>query len=301
MKKILITGASGFLGWNLCITGPSEYQIEGLYYRQNFENTEVNWHRINLLAEKELRNLIKSLNPAAVIHAAAIANPNFCEEHPALAHHINVYATMTIAETCKALNIPMIFCSTDLVFNGSSGNYSEADFAFPLSIYGEQKLAAEEVLADEFDNMLSCRLPLMFGFGPSYSNNFFKDCLQKLKSDEEILAFSDEYRSPLSAKWAASGLWSALNYMLNPEIKNKEKLLHLGGPEKISRYEFALLMADVFAYDNANISALLRAAMPMPAARPEDVSLDSSLAAQILDFKPPTLREQLLELKMSKL
>ena len=293
MKKVLITGSSGFLGWNLCKLLKNTYKIEGLYYRQNFEMADINWHRLNLLEGKELTKLINTIKPDAILHAAAIANPNFCEEHPALTHHINVYATVAIAESCKALNIPLLFTSTDLVFSGGSGDYSEDDFAHPLSKYGEQKLAAEEILQDEFEKTLICRLPLLFGSGPAYSNNFFSEWVSKMNSGTELNVFSDEYRSALSVEWAAIGLKLALDYLLNGESPHKVKLLHLGGPERISRFELAKLISKTLKLEKALIAPLLRAELPMPAPRPEDVSLDSSLAKMILGFNPPALAIQL--------
>ncbi len=293
MKKIILTGASGFLGYHLCRELKDNYLIDALYYRQNFNLEGINWHKLNLFEEKEIIDFFKKTNADAVIHAAAIANPNFCEEHPAFSHHINVYASITIAEQCKKLGIPMLFISTDQVFNGSSGKYSEADFAYPLNKYGEQKLTAEEVLTDEFENNLVCRLPLLFGFGPEYSNNFFKDWIIKLKNSEEIIAFSDEFRSPLGASYAAKAIALALDYLLQNPV-DRENLLHLGGPERISRYDFALLMSEVLKLPSEFILSSTRSEVPMPAARPQDVSFDSNLAGLVLGFNPHDLKVQML-------
>jgi dTDP-4-dehydrorhamnose reductase len=299
MKKILISGASGFLGYKLLPQLQKKYEIEALYFRQNFEISNVNWSRINLLEEKELTQKLSKTKVDAVIHAAAIANPNFCEENAALSHHVNVYSTVAMADYCKKMGIPLIFISSDLVFNGSVGDYTESDFCFPLSKYGEQKLAAEEILLNDYENCLICRLPLLFGFGPTYSANFFTDSLKKFDKNEEIIAFSDEFRSPLSSIWAARGIELALDYLFDNKIDLKEKIIHLGGPESISRYEFALLIADVFGFDTKNVESKLRSDFPMPAARPEDVSLNSSLASDILKFNPSSLKDQLLEIKNS--
>lgn len=297
MKKLLITGASGFLGWNLCRVLSDAYEIQALYYRQNFEQKNISWERFNLLEENEIKELVNKLAPDVVLHAAAIANPNFCEEHPALSHHINVYATIALAEVCAERKIPLLFTSTDLVFNGNSAPYSEDDFAHPLSQYGAQKLTAEEVLTQEFDNTLVCRLPLLFGWGPSYSNNFLSDWLKTLRAGEELKAFSDEFRTAVSAQVAAEGLKKALDYLLDETISDKVNLLHLGGSERLSRYELALLIAEVFEIQNPNIQTLLRAELPMLAPRPEDVSLDSSLAKSLLNFEAESIKAQLLFLK----
>jgi dTDP-4-dehydrorhamnose reductase len=299
MKKILVTGASGFLGYHLLPMLCKNYSVDAIYYRQKFELPHVNWHKLNLLEEKELKQAIETIRPDAIIHAAAISNPNVCEEHVTLSHYINVYATVSIAQYCKSINIPLIFISTDLVFNGTMGDYSENDFCFPVSKYGTQKLEAEEFINENEQNSLICRLPLLFGIGPEYSINFLGDWLKKLADKEEIIAFSDEFRSTISVNWAARGIVSALAYMLDKSSVHKEKIFHLGGPECISRYNFARLIADVFGFDDKNIVPKLRSELPMPAPRPENVSLNSSLASDVLQFCPPALSDQLFEIKNS--
>ena len=168
--KLLLTGASGFLGWHICQQIPPQFEVHGVYYRQNYAHQQVHWHKCNLLEEKDLSKMFNELKPDIVVHAAAIANANFCEEHPALSYHVNVYSTIALAELCEAANIPLLFISSDLVFNGNNAPYEEEDFPFPISRYGEQKLAAEEALLDDFKKTMVCRLPLLFGFGPDYSN-----------------------------------------------------------------------------------------------------------------------------------
>jgi dTDP-4-dehydrorhamnose reductase len=299
LKKILLTGASGFLGYKLLPQLSSNYRTEGIFNRQYYDIELIKWHQLNLMDEKALKKTLETIQPDAIIHAAAQSNPNFCEENPALAYHLNVYSTVSIGEYCKKKDIPLIFISTDLVFNGSQGFYTESDFCYPLSKYGEQKQIAEDILLEDLERIIICRLPLLFGQGPLYSNNFFRNWIKKFDNAEEIAAFSDEFRSPISSEWAAKGIELALDYLLDNSITNKERIFHLGGPERISRYDFALLIAEVFGYDPSNVKALLRNEMPMSAPRPEDVSLDSSLAAETLGFRPESLEKQLLSLKNS--
>lgn len=299
MKKILITGASGFLGWHLCQELIHEYEVHGVYFRQKFELEGLNWHRLNLLEEKKIPAFIEKLKPDAIIHLAAIANPNFCEEHPALSHHINVYSTISLAEEASKREIPLLFSSTDLVFNGNAGPYSEGDFPYPLNVYGEQKLAAEEALLSDFNNTMVFRLPLLFGLGPEYAKNFFKNWKEELSKRKEVIAFKDEFRTPMSGAEAARGIRLSLEYFYT-NWKKKEaivRLLHLGGAELISRYDFANVMAGLLELDDSLILPKLRADLPMAAARPENVALDSRLATQLLNYQVTTLEEQLLNLR----
>lgn len=298
--KLLLTGASGFLGWHICQQIPSGVEVHGIYYRQNFQNAAIHWHRCNLLEEADFAKLFQEIKPDVVLHAAAIANANFCEEHPALSYHVNVYTSIALAQLCEAAKVPLLFISSDLVFNGTHAPYAEDDFAFPISRYGEQKLAVEETLLDDFSHSMICRLPLMFGDGPEYSNAFFPSWLETLQKGETLTAFTDEYRTPISGQTAASGLWKVLDYLPKGGEKNKLRLLHLGGTERISRFELAHLIAKVFDIENPTIQGALRSEIQMQALRPEDVSLDSSLAKSLIGFEPDSIQTQLLSIRNLK-
>lgn len=295
-KKLFITGASGFLGWNLCKQLAEHYEIVGTYFRNQFEQPLIQWERINLLETKQLKELVHQVSPDLIVHLAAISNTGFCEQHPALSHHINVYTTVTLAEAAKELEIPILYTSTDLVFNGNNPPYDEYSFPHPLLMYGEQKLAAEEALLDSYDRVLVCRLPLLFGWAGDYHHNFFIDWYQKLKNKESIQAFTDEYRTPISGTIASEWLHVAVQYLLAVD-KPSESILNLGGIDRISRYDFAVAMAKTFEFKNPKIEALTHEEAELTAPRPKDVSMDSKLAQQLLNYTPPTIQEQLLALK----
>lgn len=300
-KKVLLTGASGFLGFNFCQQFASKYDLVGTYFRNQPTGLKINWTKINLLDTPEISKLIDREKPDIVVHLAAIANPAFCEQHPALSHHINVYTTVAIAEATQRANIPMIFSSTDLVFNGNSAPYSEDDFSYPLSQYGLQKQMAEESVLEDFEHVFVARLPLMFGTTPSYASNFYTQTLEKLQAGEEIRGFVDEYRTMVGATTASMGLEKLMVYAwdTNQKQHEKERLFHLGGGESCSRYDFALKMAEHFELDKQLIVPTMQKELDLIPARPPDVSLDSSLANEILGYKVPSLDEQLSSLKSS--
>lgn len=295
--KILVTGASGFLGWNFCKAFAKEYTIVGTYFRNQPDDLSIEWVRINLLETPQIIKLIKKEQPDLVIHLAAIANASFCEQHPALSHHINVYTTIALAEASKAVGVPMIFASTDLVFNGNSAPYAEDDFSYPLSQYGQQKQMAEEALLGDFEHVFVVRFPLMFGAAPAYSHNFFTTSLTKLQDLEPIQVFTDEYRTMISGQVASEWLHRLISYCLDASIIDKEHLFHLGGSERLSRYDWALKMATVFELEKSFIEPVLQKDLDLVPARPADVSLDSSMAMDLLDFTPPSVERQFLELK----
>lgn len=297
-KKILLTGASGVLGWSFCQQMLKEYEIVGTYFRNKPTDIAIQWVKINLLETNLIADLVAKVQPDVVVHLAAISNAKFCEQHPALSHHINVYASIALAQASEQAGIPMLFASTDLVFNGNSAPYSEDDFTYPLSQYGLQKQMAEETLLTDFNHVFVGRLPLLFGPTPNYTSNFYTQTIAALQKKEPLHAFVDEYRTMISTQVASEWLKCLVEYSLDDIIaqEDKEHLLHLGGSETCSRYDFALKVAKQFNLEADSIVATQQKDLDLSPVRPPDVSLDSTLASQTLLYKAPSLEEQLEKL-----
>lgn len=293
-KKILLTGASGFLGWHFCRLFSDKYQITGTYFRNQPDDIDtVDWRKINLIRTPELKKIVQDVAPDIVIHLAAIANVGFCEEHPALSHHINVYTTVALAEISQQLEVPMIFSSTDMVFNGASAPYSEDDFCYPLSQYGIQKQMAEDSLLSDFEHTIIARLPLLFGQTPSYGENFYTQSIQQLKNGEKVTAFVDEVRTTLSGPTAARGIERLIQYALVAE--QPERLLHLSGNTALSRYDFLIKVAQRYNLDENLIVPTHQQELNLSPTRPADVSLTNNLAKKTIGFQPINLDQQLEE------
>ena len=144
MKKLLVTGSSGFLGWNLCQLAKEKWQVYGTHFFHRIEIPGVKQLPVDLTDFQELQRLFKEIKPDAVIHTAAQSQPNYCQTHPQESRTINVTASWNLAGLCADYSIPCAFTSTDLVFDGLNAPYRETDPVSPLSLYGEQKVMAEE-------------------------------------------------------------------------------------------------------------------------------------------------------------
>ena len=285
--KLLITGASGFLGWNICQVATKNWQVYGTYFSHHLTISGVNLSKIDLTKVQDLKRLFKEIKPDAVIHTAAASQPNFCQTHPQESQEINVTVSGNIAELCAAAEIPCVFTSTDLVFNGLNAPYKETDPVSPVSIYGEQKVMAENEMLTRYPQTAVCRMPLMFGNGGPVAQSFIQPMLQKLKAGEELSLFIDEFRTPVSGKTAALGLLLAVQ-------KNFQGIIHLGGKERISRYDFFRLLVAELDLNTAKIKQCWQKDVKMSAPRPPDVSLDSSRAFG-LGYDPPLLKEAIKE------
>jgi dTDP-4-dehydrorhamnose reductase len=289
MKKLLITGASGFLGWHLCQIAKQNWQIYGTYYYHNIEISGINLIKLNLTDFAELKQAFREIQPDAVIHTAARSQPNFCQINPQESHLINVTASSNIAGLCADYAIPCVFTSTDLVFDGLNAPYKETDAVCPINIYGEQKVLAETAMLERYPMTAVCRMPLMFGNATPTAKSFIQPFIEILNQRKELNLFIDEFRTPTSAKTAAQGLLLALAKV--------NGIIHLGGKERISRYNFGRLLVDVFQLPAIGLKGCRQQDVQMAAPRPADVSLDSSKAF-ILGYQPRSIKEELEELAL---
>jgi dTDP-4-dehydrorhamnose reductase len=287
MKKLLVTGASGFLGWNLCQLAKQQWEVYGTYFSKAVEIPGVTPVKADLREFQEVKRLFNEIEPAAIIHMAAQSSPNVCQTYPDESRLINVTASSNIAGLSADYGIPCAFTSTDLVFDGRNAPYRETDAVCPVSQYGEQKAIAEQEMLQRNPKVALCRMPLMFGFAPN-ATSFIQPFIKMLREGQELRLFTDEFRTPVSGTTAAQGLLLAL--------EKAEGLLHLGGKERVSRYEFGRLMVEVLELPQDGLKACRQQDVPMAAPRPADVSLDSSKAFA-LGYAPLSIREELEALR----
>lgn len=285
MKKLLVTGASGFLGWNLCQQAQERWQVSGTYFNHEIKIPGVTLHKTDLTDFAALDELFKQVEPDGVIHTAAASKPNFCQTNRDESFAINVKAAVNIARLCRERLIPLAFTSTDLVFDGQNSLYKETDPVCPINFYGEQKVAAERKMAEIYPAIAICRMPLMFGKPSPVSPSFLQGMVNNLKAGKEINLFTDEYRTPASATTASAGLLLAIEQKL-------QGIIHLGGKDRISRYDFGLLLADILQVSTALIKPIKHQDVEMLAPRSPDTSLNSSKAFA-LSYQPLLLREEL--------
>jgi len=287
MKRLLVIGASGFLGWNICRFANPNWTMYGTYYSHPIDIPDVKVIKSDVGVYKGLKKLFKQVNPTAVIHTAVVPDPNFCQENKSLSYKINTEAAINIAGLCGDLDIPCLFTSTDLVFDGLNPPYTEQDEPSPLNVYGEHKALAEIGMKRRCPSLVICRMPLMFGDPGPVASGIMLPLVRNMKLGIEVNLFVDEFRTPLSGRNATEGLMIALEKL--PDI------IHLGGAERVSRYEFGKLVVSVFNIPNAKLNPCRQQDVKMAAARPPDVCLDST-KAQNLGFQPNKIKESLQEL-----
>lgn len=216
-----------------------------------------------------LKQVLQTVQPHAVIHAAAQARPHVCQAEPQATYAINVETSWNLADLCAGYQIPLLFISTDLVFDGQHPPYGESDPVSPINTYGEQKVAAELGMLERYPLTIIARMPLMFGVVP-HASSFIQPMIQTLQVGKPLQLFEDEFRTPVSGMDAARGILLAL--------AKGQGCIHLGGKERLSRYDMGQQLVDCLGYPHALLAGCSQKDVSLSTPRPADVSLDSSLA-----------------------
>jgi dTDP-4-dehydrorhamnose reductase len=287
MKKLLITGASGFLGWHVCQLACQDWQVYGTYHAHAVSIPGVRLLQVDLTDDQALRSTVHQIQPDGIIHLAALSQPNVCQNNPDLSYRLNALASWTVAELCAEAAIPCVFTSSEQVFDGLNPPYRESDPVCPVNLYGQHKVAAEEGMLERCPDVAICRMPLMFGVAPT-APSFIQPFIERLRSGQVLNAFTDEIRTPVSGEDAAQGLLLALE-----KVKGR---IHLGSKERLSRYELAQTLVEVLEIANARVIPCRQADIKMAAPRPPDLSMDSSLAFS-LGYNPAPFRVSLEALR----
>jgi dTDP-4-dehydrorhamnose reductase len=271
-----ITGAGGLIGNYLVQTAPQfppKWSVQG--------RTRAN---LDLLDFATVRRAFAEQRPKLIIHCAAMSRSPDCQANPQLARRINVEATATLAELAK--DIMFVLLSSDLVFDGRTGNYDETAAVNPLSVYAETKIAAERiVLANPRHTVV--RTSLNGGTSPTGDRGFNEQMRQAWQAGQALKMFTDEFRCPIPAVVTAQAIWELVN-------KAAPGLYHVAGAERLSRVQMGRLIAARWPQLNPTIQANSRKEY-QGAPRPGDTSLNCAKVQALLSFPLPGLTGWLRE------
>lgn len=280
---ILITGASGFLGNSIYRKLSDVYPVIGTcHVSKDFPQ----FIHLDITNKDQVNKVVSSVNPDIIIHTAAIANPDECEEKKEICWKINFEGTRNLVEICHRLKKRLIFISTDYVFDGRANHvYSENDKRKPLNLYGLTKMKAEDEVK-KLDDYLIIRLPKLYGWNPR-KNGFLEDILKKLKSNQALFVDNTQVRYPVLVADVANAI---------KELLYEKGIIHLSSKKPVTKYEWAKKIAQVFGYSVKNI---FPKELVNLSKRPHHVRLDTTRQAT-LGIKVHDIDEGLCILKMQK-
>ena len=275
MNTVWITGANGLLGNYLVQSAPQlapAGRVRALT-RRDFD----------LLDFAAVRAAFAREQPAMIVHCAAITVVAEAQANPALARRVNVDVTQLLAEL--ASEIPLVLFSTDIIFDGRKGNYTETDQPNPLHVYGETKVAAEQVVLKNPRHLI-VRTSINGGVSLT-GNRAFNEQLRSSfqRAGAGMKLFTDEFRCPIPAAETARAVWDLVQ-------KNCAGIYHIAGAEKLSRWQIGHLLLARWPELTTKIEAGLAKDFPGPP-RALNVTLDISKAQSALSAPLPKFSEWL--------
>ena len=278
MKKILITGASGLLGKALKTLFKSNYDI--IPTSKNYDNYQKNYF-LDITNPILIRDIVSATSPDIIINLAALTNVDLCEERPDLAFSVNFAGLQNIVEI---FNGPIIQLSTDYVFDGKAGQYNENSSVNPINVYGRTKLEAENFLKENSKDSLIIRTNVLYDYVSESPASFLNWVVKSLQDDKKINVVDDQWNNPTWTNSIAIAIDKAIKFELNG-------LIHWGDNDYLSRYDFAIKIAEIFQLNKKLIKPIKTAELNQIAPRPLKGGLNMDRAKNILNLEPSNISD----------
>ena len=294
--RILITGSNGFLGQKFIELIKKEnrnIEILGLSKSRNRNPylTEEEFKQIDLTNFTELNEILKSFHPSHILHCAAITSVEACEENKELADIVNVDLTLMLGNFCKANDCHFTFISTDFVFDGNKGPYTENDKTNPVNYYGFTKLKAEIELSKIAADIAILRTILVYGaIADKGRSNLVLWAKSQLEQEKSIKVVADQWRMPTWVDDLAKACISSIN-------TNATGIFHISGSELMTIAEAVEIIADTWNFNKKLISKISAKDIGQDKNRPKKTGFILDKAKNILNYTPTPFVVSLQQIK----
>jgi dTDP-4-dehydrorhamnose reductase len=285
-NRILITGANGMLGQRLAKFFLLQKNCELLLtsLEPNCFYKEVNYISEDLSKRESVKKIIYEFFPDVIINTAAFTNVDLCESEREKAWKVNVKSVEYLAETARIIDAHLIHISTDYVFDGRNGPYSEKDIPKPISYYGRTKLASENTIKLIGVINTIIRTNVLYGPVDFGRPDFVKWAVKSMSEGKEIKIVTDQINNPTFIDDLVCAINSVMEY-------KKQGIYHIGGKEFVSRYKFTEMIAEYFNLNKNLITAIKTEDLKQPAPRPLKSGLLNLKAETELNYQPHSIEE----------
>ena len=288
--KVLITGASGRIGREIAAIRPADIKTEAMLEPMEQHVPDYPWFRCDLVDTKKVVMAVTCSNPDVVIHLAAATDVDGCEKNPDAAFTVNRDGTAAVAEACRQCGAKMIYMSTDYVFDGLRGPYTEEDRPAPVSVYGRSKLEGEKAVAGTVDNRLIVRISVPFGRRrEGVSHNFVSWLIDELSEESAVQIVDDQFTTPAFMPELAEILWELVR-------KDVRGTIHYGTSDRLSRYDMALDVCRTIELPEELVTPVKTADLGLAAIRPLESGFVTDKLHDILGHPPILYRHALYQM-----
>ncbi|MFT3934219.1 MAG: SDR family oxidoreductase [Chitinophagaceae bacterium] len=292
IKKVLVTGSNGFLGqylvqhllekgYDVVAVGRGENRLP-FVDADNFK-----YYNADITDDLLLNDIFETETPHTIVHAAAMAQVDECQQQQEACEAVNVRATAQLLLSAEAFSKHFIFISTDFIFDGEKGNYAEEDATNPISWYGFTKVQAESIVETSEIPFAIVRTCLVYGNAlKGARNNIISWVKDSLTAGKQIKVVSDQWRTPTYVEDLVKGILLVIE-------KNATGAYHISGKDTLTPYDMAMQTAQYCGLNSNLIEKVDASVFTQPAKRPPKTGFDISKARKELGYEPISFKEGL--------
>lgn len=289
--RILITGSNGLLGQKLvhyCIEKKIEFLATSFGPNRNPNCSDQKYKTLDITSAKNVNVVLTTFKPTHIINTAALTNVDKCEDDINRCKEINVEGVTNLLNYAQSHSCHLQQISTDFIFDGEDGNYSEEDKPNPLSEYGRSKLLAEQsILNSGYNNFSIVRTSVVYGNGENLSkSNIVLWAINELKKSHSLKIVKDQFRAPTYAEDLATGCMKIIEL-------DKKGIFNLTGPKVQSMFEFVVRIAEYLKVSTDLITPISTEVLNQKAPRPKNSGLDLSKSIKELNYSPTDINSAL--------
>lgn len=292
-RRIIIAGSNGMLGQRLIefYNKLNDVELISTSVEEKSVFDDVDYVQADISNRNEIKKVVYDFCPDFIINAAAYTNVDKSESERELAWKINVKGVEYLSETARVLDSHLIHISTDYIFDGKNGPYTENDTPNPLGYYARTKLASENTLKISGCKNTILRTNVLYGTAKFSRPDFVKWVVESLRANKEIRIVDDQINNPTFIDDLVQGINKIV------ELR-KEGIYNIGGNEFLNRYEFTLMIAEYFKLDKNLVKKIKTEELNQPARRPLKSGLITIKAQSELGYKPHTINQALELMKL---
>lgn len=289
MKKLFITGGSGLLGSNIVKMAKPEFEIYATYYQNRVEAKGVTYFQIDISSAEELAK-IEEIKPDYIIHCAALTDIDYCQRYADHAYRHNVIASINIAETAKRLKSRLLHISTDSLFDGKRGNYTEEDIPNPINIYARTKLEAEINVLSIYPDACVIRTNI-YGWNMRNKFSLTEWMINTLRKGDNLPGLKDVYFTPILVN-------DLIGILFKIQESRYKGVLNVAGSQACNKLDFAYMIANIFDLDKSLIFASELERIKLFARRPKHTTLCIAKCSKLFNVELPGIEQGLEKMRL---
>ncbi|CUU04507.1 dTDP-4-dehydrorhamnose reductase [Candidatus Kryptobacter tengchongensis] len=290
----MITGCHGLLGQSVLKmflkSTDSEILATAKDARTFLDFGGFDYTMLDITSRSDVKNLVVYFRPDVIINTAAYTNVDGCETNRELAWRVNVEGVRNLVNSARRVDAKLIHISTDYIFDGKNGPYTEDAIPNPINYYGRTKLASENEIKIGGIRFAILRTNVLYGVGKNVKSNFALWLYQKLSNGESIKVVTDQIGNPTYVDDLAFAILKIVEF-------DKEGIYNVGGKDFVDRYTFAVKLAEIFGFDRELITPVKTSELNQIAPRPLKSGLVTLKAESELGLKPYGVEDGIREFK----